>query len=106
MTVKLADNLIAIDQSGVFPRVSDKCNKYSCVFYIYDPNFIKGMTIKTRHRLELPEAYTKVYMWYKSRGFKPKVNRMDNETSSNVTESIASQKHGPRIHYPRTTLCA
>ena len=34
MTVKLADGFIASDQTGAFPRVSNKGNKYICVFYI------------------------------------------------------------------------
>ena len=63
MTVKLADGFIASDQTGAFPRVSNKGNKYICVFYIYDPNFIKGVAIKSRHRSEILEAYTKVYKW-------------------------------------------
>ena len=46
MTVKLADGFIASDQTGSFPRVSNKGNKYICVFYIYDTNFIKGVAIK------------------------------------------------------------
>ena len=45
MTVKLADGFIASDQTGAFPRVSNNGNKYICVFYIYDTNFIKSVAI-------------------------------------------------------------
>ena len=61
MTVKLADGWIASDQTGAFPRVSSRGNKYICVFYIYDPNYIKGIAIKSRHRSDLLGAYQSVY---------------------------------------------
>ena len=94
MTKKLADGCIASNQTGAFPRVSKKVNKYICVFYIYDANFIKGVPIKSRHMSELLRAYTKVYKWCKSRGFKPRLHRTDNEMSSNAEDFIASQNTG------------
>ena len=48
MTTQLADGWIASDQTGAFPRVSNRGNKYICVFYIFDANFIKGIPIKSR----------------------------------------------------------
>ena len=50
MTVKLADGWIASNQTGALPRVSTHGNKYICVFYIYNTNFIKGIAIKLCHR--------------------------------------------------------
>jgi len=79
MTTQLADGWIASDQTGAFPRVSNRGNKYICVFYIFDANFIKGNPIKSRHRLELLKAYTQVYKWCEAQGFKPSLHRMDNE---------------------------
>ena len=61
MTTHLADGWVASDQTGAFPRVSNRGNKYICVFYIFDANFIKGIPIKSRHRSELLKAYTQVY---------------------------------------------
>ena len=46
MTTQLADGWIASDQTGAFPRVSNRGNKHICVFYIFDANFIKGIPIK------------------------------------------------------------
>ena len=60
MTVKLADGWIASDQTDRLPRVSIRGNQYICVFYIYDANFIKGITIKSRHRSDLLGAYESV----------------------------------------------
>ena len=61
MTLKLADRWIASDQTGALPRVSTRGNKYMCVFYIYDATYIKGIAIKSRHRIDLLSAYQKVY---------------------------------------------
>ena len=46
MTVKLADSFIASNQTGAYPRTSSRGNKYIYVFYIFDPNYIKGKPIK------------------------------------------------------------
>ena len=91
MTTQLADGWIASDQTGPFPRVSNRGNKYICVFYIYDANFIKGVPIKSRHRSELQRAYEQVYKWCEARGFKPLLHRLDNERSQEVENFILSQ---------------
>ena len=59
MTVRKAEGFIASDQTGKFPRMSNKGNQYICVFYIYDPNFIKGISIKSRKKEELLKAYSR-----------------------------------------------
>ncbi len=48
MTTMKAEGLIASDQTGMFLRTSDRGNKYICIFYVYDANFIKGTPIKSR----------------------------------------------------------
>ncbi len=53
MTAKLADDFIASDQTGAYPRTSTRSHKYICVFYIFDANCIKGIPIKSRHSSEL-----------------------------------------------------
>ena len=92
MTVRLADDWIASDQTGAFPRTSSRGNKYISVFYMYDPNFIKGVTIKSKHADELLQAFQKVYKWCEARGIKPELHRMDNETSTEVENFIEGQK--------------
>ena len=92
MTVKLVDSFIASDHTGAYPRASSRGNKYICVFYIFDPNYIKGKPIKSRHSSELLKAYREVYQWCESRGFKPILHCMDNETSKEVENFIQSQQ--------------
>ena len=61
MSVKHAEGFISSDQTGKFPRMSNKGNQYICVFYIFDPNFIKGIPIKSRKKEGLLKAYQEVY---------------------------------------------
>ena len=70
MTVTLADGWIASDQTGAFPRGSNRGHKYISVFYVYDANFVKGVPVKSRHCQELLRAYEEIYKWCTVRGFK------------------------------------
>ena len=92
MTAVLADGWIASDQTGTFPRVSNKGNKYISVFFNYDANYVRGIPIKLRHKSDLLEAYNEIYSWCEARGFKPTLHRMDNETSAEVETFIKSQQ--------------
>ena len=48
MAVENPEGFIAINQTGMFPMTSNEGTKYICVFYIFDPNFIKGIPLKSR----------------------------------------------------------
>ena len=50
MSVKRVEGYVASDQTGKFPRISNKGMQYICVFYIYDPNYIKGVALKSRKK--------------------------------------------------------
>ena len=80
MSVKRVEGYVASDQTGKFPRMSNKGMQYICVFYIYDPNYTKGVALKSRKKEELLRAYQEVYTFCKNRGFKPKLHKMENET--------------------------
>ena len=91
MTMKLADGWIASNQTGAFPRVSNRGHKCISVFYVHDTNFVKGVPVKGRHRQELLRAYEDIYKWCTVRGFKSQLQMMDNETSNDVEDFIESQ---------------
>ena len=91
MTTMQAEGLVASDQTGMLPRTSNRGMKYLCIFYIYDPNFIKGIPIKSRKKEELLRAYKEVYKWCEQRGYKPRLHKLDNETSRDVEDFIATQ---------------
>ena len=92
MTAALADGWMASDQTGAFPRTSNRGHKYMAVFYVFDANFIKGVPIKSRNKEELLRAYKIIYDWCEQRGVKPKLHRMDNETSQEVESFIKGQQ--------------
>ena len=96
MIMRLADSFIASDQTGTYPRTSSRGNKYICVFYTFDPNYIKGMRVKSRHSSELLKAYNNVYKWYAKAEVLNQyctVN-MDNETPKEVEDFIQLQQTG------------
>ena len=92
MTTADSKGLVCSDQTGMFPRISKRGMKYVCIFYIYDANFIKSVPIKSREKKELLRAYQEVYSFCQQRGFKPKLHKLDNETSKDVETFIASQQ--------------
>ena len=91
MSVKRVEGYVASDQIGKFTRTSNRGMTYIYVFYIYDPNYIKGVALKIRRKEELLRAYQEVYSFCENIGFKPKIHKMDNETPKDVEDFIASQ---------------
>ena len=92
LSVQRLERFIASDQTRNFPRMSNRGIQYICVFYIHDPNYIRGIPIKSRKKEELLRVYKEVYVYFESRGFRPQLHTMDNETSRDVEDFIASQK--------------
>lgn len=92
MTTADSKGLVCNDQTGMFPRISNRGMKYVCIFYIYDANFIKSLPIKSREKKELLRTYQEVYSFCQEHGFKPKLHKLDNETSKDVEAFIASQQ--------------
>ena len=90
MSVKRVEGYIATNQTGRFPRTSNKGMQYICVFYIYDPDNIKGVALKSRRKEDILRAYQEVYTFCQNRGFKPKLHKIDNETSKYFEDFIAS----------------
>ena len=53
--------LICSNQTGMFPRTSNRGMKYVCMFYIYNANYIKSVPIKSREKKKLLRTYQEVY---------------------------------------------
>ena len=103
MSVKRVEGYVASDQTVKFPRTYNKGMQYICVVYIYNPNYIKGVTLKIRKKEELLRAYQEVYTFYKNRGFKHRLHRMNNETPKDVEDFIASQNTQQQYTPPTRT---
>jgi hypothetical protein len=72
---------IYTDQTGRFPVVSRKGNKYIMILYDYDSNAILAQPIKDRTAPELLKAFQFMEQELVARGLKPKFTKLDNEAS-------------------------
>jgi hypothetical protein len=72
---------IYTDQTGRFPVVSSKCNKYIMILYDYDSNAILAQPIKDRTAPELLKAFQVIEQELVARGLTPKLMKLDNEAS-------------------------
>jgi hypothetical protein len=103
MTVHEVTGSVSSNQSGHFPVTSNCGNVYAALFYVYDPNYIKSVPIKNRFKEELLRAYTEVYAWLTTRGYRPLLHKLDNKTSHNVeaffvAEQVKIQYMPPDMH--------
>jgi hypothetical protein len=72
---------IYTDQTGRFPVVSSKGNKYIMILYDYDSNAILAQPIKDRTTPELLRAFQVMEQELVDGGLKPKLMKLDNEAS-------------------------
>jgi hypothetical protein len=67
---------------GRFPTTSVKGNTYMLVLYDYDTNNVLTEPMKSRGDQEMVRAYNKLIQELVDHGFKPRLQRLDNECSS------------------------
>jgi hypothetical protein len=94
---------IYTDQTGRFPVVSSKVNKYIMILYDYDSNAILAQPIKYRTSPELLRAFQVMEQELVDRGLKPKLMKLDNEASKLLKtyfhqQNITSQLVPPYSH--------
>jgi hypothetical protein len=70
------------DLTGKFPVRSSKGNSYVMVCYIYDCNYIKFVPLKSRSASEWVKSYDRVHQELTVKGFKPKLQTLNNEASA------------------------
>ena len=86
------EGVIYTDLPCPFPIESFRQMRYIFVCYAYQPNAIMVRPMKSRSATCMVEAYKSVYDYLSDRGFKPKLNVMDNECSKVVKSYIKSQQ--------------
>jgi hypothetical protein len=91
------------DLTGKFPVRSSKGYSYVMVCYIYDFNYVKVVPMKSRSASEWVKAYDSVHQELTVKGFKPKLQTLDNEASSALknfftVNDIAYQLVPPHCH--------
>jgi hypothetical protein len=91
------------DLTGKFPVRSSKGKSYVMLCYIYDCNFIKVVPVKSRSASEWVKAYGSIHQELTVKGFKPKLQTLDNEASTALknfftTHNIDYQLVLPHFH--------
>jgi hypothetical protein len=101
---------VVVDQSqlytnltGKFPVRSSRGNSYIMVCYVYDCNYVKVIPMKSRSASEWVNAYDTVNQDLTVKGFKPKLQTLDNEASAALKNfftinDIANQLVPPHCH--------
>jgi hypothetical protein len=70
------------DLTGKFPVRSSKGNSYVMLCYIYDCNYFKVIPMNSRSASELVKAYDSIHQDLTVKGFKQKLQTLDNEAST------------------------
>jgi hypothetical protein len=70
------------DLTGEFPVISSKGNSYVMVCYVYDCNYVKVLPTKSRSASEWVKAYDHIHQELTVKGFRPKLQTLDNEASA------------------------
>jgi hypothetical protein len=70
------------DLKGKFPVRSSKGNSYVMVCYVYDCNYVKVIPMKSRSASEWVKAYDTIHQELTVKGFKPKLQTLDNKASA------------------------
>jgi hypothetical protein len=91
------------DLTGKFPVRSNKGNSYVMVCYIYDCNYVKVTPMKSRSASEWVKSYDTIHQELTVKGFKPKLQTLDNEASADLknfftANDIAYQLVPPHCH--------
>ena len=84
--------MISTDQTGRFPIVSQRGNRYTMVLYNYDSNAILAEGAKDRTGTELTATYEKLYQRLIKGGIVPIIQRLDNEVSKTMIAAIEDKK--------------
>jgi hypothetical protein len=98
-----ATGKVQSDQTGRFTTTSTSGNSYLMVIYGYDSNFIHVEPLKSRSGPCILTAYKTAHHLFTSRGFQPRLQRLDNEASTALLQFMASnnidvQLSPPHIH--------
>jgi hypothetical protein len=102
-TVLVDQGQLYTDLTEKFLVRSGKGSSYVMVCYIYDCNYVKVVPMKSRSASEWVKAYDSVHQELTIKGFKPKLQTLDNEASAALknfltVNDIAYQFVPPHCH--------
>jgi hypothetical protein len=91
------------DLTGKFPVKSSKGNWYVVVFYVFDCNYVQVVPMKSQSASEWVKSYDHIHQELTAKGFKPKLQTLDNEASAGLknfftTNDVEYQLVPPHCH--------
>jgi hypothetical protein len=91
------------DLTRKFPVRYSKGNSYVMVCYVYDCNYVKVVLMKSRSTSEWVKAYDHIHQELTAKGFKPRLQTLDNESSAALkhfftTNDVEYQLVPPHCH--------
>jgi hypothetical protein len=75
-----------------FPVRSSKGNSYVMVCYVYHCNYVKFSPMKSRSASEWVNEYDHIHQELTAKGFKPKLQTLDNEASADLKQFFTMLK--------------
>jgi hypothetical protein len=80
---------LVVDQGQLYTDLTEKClvrsskgNSYVMVWYVYECNYVKVIPMKSRSASEWVKTYDSVHQELTVKGFKPRLQTLDNEAST------------------------
>jgi hypothetical protein len=97
------DTDVGTNSHLVYEVVIDQGNSCVMVCYIYDCNYVKVIPVKSKSSSEWVKAYYSIHQELTVKGFKPKLQTLDNEASTSLKnfftiKNIANQLVLPHCH--------
>lgn len=89
-TITESAGLVHSNQTGKFPVTSSRGFKYVMVVYDYDTNAILTAAMKNRKAETIVDAYKSIYTRLVNAGFKPRLQRLNNECSELLKEFLTN----------------
>jgi hypothetical protein len=91
------------DLTGRFLLRPSKGNWYVMICYSYDCNYVNAVPMKSRSASEWFKAYEHIHQELTSRGFKPKLQTLDNEASAALKSFLLRMMWSINLYHPIVT---
>ena len=88
------------DLAGRYPIPSSKGNNYILVIYSYDSNAILAEPMKTRSKGNILQAYRKIHIKLVAQGLMPRLQMLNNETSTTLLDYLKKNKINVQLAPP------
>ena len=93
MQIVKLEQKIFTDQTGRFPITSSLGNKYVMTLFDKDTNSINVEPLKNKSQEELTTAQIKLYTYLEDRGFRPKVQILENECPAQLIKHFTNKNN-------------